>query len=246
MKRSELFSRHARDYSGSASFSGGKDLSRLIELMNPGASWKVLDVATGTGFTAFAVSRTCSSVTGMDTSAEMLAEARRLASESGSNGVSFIIGSAEQMPVADRSIDFITCRRAAHHFAEKDRFLSESARILTAGGGLGIVDMLSPDGFVEEYNRLERLRDDSHETAEDLHGWLELVEASGFRVDAFEVNEERQDFEKWATPLELDGKAAAECRRYLQQSEPDFAEAISLENDLSFVKRRMVLICRKA
>ena len=50
----QKFSEAAAEYAASAVHARGASLARLVELVDPKPSWRVLDVATGAGYTALA------------------------------------------------------------------------------------------------------------------------------------------------------------------------------------------------
>lgn len=86
----------------------------------------VLDVATGTGDIAAAVRRIAPhwTVVGLDRSLALSARARgRL------DGA--VAGDALRLPVADRSVDVVTCSQALHHFFDDDarRLVAELHRV---------------------------------------------------------------------------------------------------------------------
>ncbi|MDG6997313.1 MAG: class I SAM-dependent methyltransferase, partial [Nitrososphaerota archaeon] len=85
----EFFSKHAEGYAKSESHARGSDLALLIELAKPAKSDVVLDVATGTGFTAIEFAPLVKEVVAADITEEMLQEARKLASERGIKNIRF-------------------------------------------------------------------------------------------------------------------------------------------------------------
>ena len=76
----------------------------------------VLDVATGTGFAAFAALRLRPArVLGVDLSPAMIAQARAKAPELDPEGrITWQVGSALPMPVPDHSADVVVCASALH------------------------------------------------------------------------------------------------------------------------------------
>jgi ubiquinone/menaquinone biosynthesis C-methylase UbiE len=136
------------------------------------AGLRALDVATGTGifsrFLAAHPSGVCSSVTGVDVTPGMLAQAKSAAAKEGVS-VSFVEGDAADMRAlfADGSFDLVVCRLAVHHFASPQQQLAEMCRVCRKGGLVVIVDLTSSDNpaIAAEHNRLETLRDPSHTRA---------------------------------------------------------------------------------
>lgn len=242
---SDFFAKHAGAYSVSPSHASGSDLDLLINSLHIMNDDRAIDIATGTGFTAFRLAKEANLVIGLDLTREMEDQAVRLQSQQESRIVQFVLGNSEMLPFADMCSTVVTCRRAAHHFQRKERFLAESFRVLARGGRLGISDMVAPDGFRDEYNALERMRDPTHQTAEDAESWKGLLEEAGFILENFSVMEELATFEKWLYPLHTTSSEGVLCKEYLGSAEGTFRSALGLSDDLSFIKRRAVIIGRK-
>ena len=139
------FGEAAADYAASAVHAKGESLARLVALVAPKPSWRVLDVATGAGHTALAFAPHVAKVTASDITDQMLAEAKKLAAERGLGNVKTARAKAEDLPFPDMSFDLVTCRLAAHHFDKPRAFVAEAFRVLMPGGVLAIVDNISPD-----------------------------------------------------------------------------------------------------
>lgn len=245
MRGTDFFSRNAAAFASSTSHAKGKDLELLIGRLGTIGGSKVLDVATGTGFTAIALEKEGGGVTAVDPTSGMIMEAQKLADSAGAENLELVMGRAENLPVADSSIDIVTCRRAAHHFKDKAEFLNEVRRVLVNGGRFGLVDMVAPAGHANEFNELERQRDHSHVAAEEVTAWYALLSDAGFGVTSCDVEEDAQSFEKWLYPVERGSTDGEKCIELLGRAGASFADAIRLKADLSFTKSRMVLIARK-
>ncbi|MEP7008834.1 MAG: class I SAM-dependent methyltransferase [Acidobacteriota bacterium] len=105
------------------------------------AGMKVLDVATGTGVVARAALELvgpAGKVIGLDPSAGMLHEAERIP------GLRCVRGFAEALPVADRSVDFLSMGYALRHVADLAATFIEYRRVLRAGGRLLILEIVRP------------------------------------------------------------------------------------------------------
>ena len=105
----------------------------------PARPFRLLDVGTGTGRYLDMVSERLSSTLvtdlcpiGLDRSAAMLGEARRLNGRT-YPGASHLVGAVETLPIRAASCDAMTCFNAVHHF-DLARFASEAARVLTRSG----------------------------------------------------------------------------------------------------------------
>ena len=111
----------------------------------------VLDVACGCGASAMAVARSfhCR-VVGVDLGFGV-AEATRRAKESNMNGrVSFVLGDAEMLPLSGESFDAALCECSMSLFPDKGRGVAEVARLLRAGGKLGLSDVTVEPGCLPD------------------------------------------------------------------------------------------------
>lgn len=186
MTPKEQFDRQAAHYDGQWNAWSEENLAWMMEHGRFTATGRVLDVATGTGFTALAVAPLVAHVTGLDVSPGMLDQARRQAAEAGAANVEFQQGSAEAIPFSDSTFDAVTCRMAAHHFDSIPAFLAECARVLLPGGMLVIADTTVPDDapeLDEWQNRVELLRDPSHKRNYSPGEWSRSLAQAGFTID---------------------------------------------------------------
>jgi ubiquinone/menaquinone biosynthesis C-methylase UbiE len=100
----------------------------IAEFLEPLAGVRVLDVGTGTGRGAIALAARGARVTGVDASAEMLAVARRRATESGVE-VDFVQGDAHGLHFDDRSFEVVLCLRVLMHTPDWRKSLGELCRV---------------------------------------------------------------------------------------------------------------------
>lgn len=243
----EFFGKYAEEYAKSESHAKGSDLDVLIRLLSPQRDQKALDLATGTGFTAVALAKHVSWVSGLDKTEQMLEQARKYAKEENVNNVTFVTGDVEEMPFDPESFDIVTSRRAPHHFVDKNKFLVEAVRVMKNGGLLGISDMVIPEGDSDDgFNALERIRDPSHVRAESIEGWKLLFSEVGLQLIEVIGTEERIKFEKWIYPLEVDSDEGKKSLAFLENSSDAFKKVIGYEQeDRSFIKRRGIIVAQK-
>lgn len=185
----QVFGQRAAYYVTSATHTDPQVLAQVAERAQPRPEAIVLDIGTGTGHTAFALAPHVRLVMGLDPTAEMLEQAEALRHQRGLTNVTWLLGDAHHLPLASRSVDIVTCRRAAHHFTDIRRALSEMRRVLKAGGRLVIDDRAAPedpalDAFM---NTLDLLHDPSHVREYRPSEWETLLEEAGFIVDAVQV-----------------------------------------------------------
>ena len=100
----------------------------LAESLGDVTGRRILDMATGTGRAALALARRGALVTGVDASAEMLAIARKRASEAGLS-VDFDEGDAHALTYPNQSFDAVVCLRMLMHVPDWRKALSELCRV---------------------------------------------------------------------------------------------------------------------
>jgi ubiquinone/menaquinone biosynthesis C-methylase UbiE len=184
----KIFGERAAFYATSASHRDKQVLARVVEMANPEPHWTALDLATGTGHTAFAIAPYVRSVIGIDLTPQMLAEAEQLRAAQALSNVVFQIADVHDLPYEDSTFNLVTCRRAAHHFSDIRRALNEIRRVLKAGGRVVIDDRSVPeDDFVDRcMNLLDTYHDESHIREYRRSEWQTMLGQAGLSVDAVE------------------------------------------------------------
>jgi ubiquinone/menaquinone biosynthesis C-methylase UbiE len=183
------FSARAEHYVTSATHADPDRLARLVEMVAPGSHWRVLDIGTGTGHTAFAFAPAVAWVVGVDLTDEMLKKAERVRRDRGYGNVELQVGDVHRLPFKDGAFDLVTCRRAAHHFGDIGGALMQMRRVLKGGGRLMIDDRASPeDDEVDAIlHRLDVLHDESHVRQYRASEWRRMLEEAGFAVRGVEL-----------------------------------------------------------
>ncbi|HEY1409259.1 MAG TPA: methyltransferase domain-containing protein, partial [Promineifilum sp.] len=190
----EQFGANAGSYVSSPTHAQGASLTWLVEHVNPEPDWRLLDVATAVGHTAFAFAGRVAHVVGLDLTPQMLSLAAGLASERGVANVSFAVGDVDDMPFDDEAFDVVTCRIAPHHFPDVERFIGEAKRLLRRGGLLAVVDNIVPGSRLRGkkadrlraagayVNAFEKLRDPSHVRCLSFDEWIDALAAAGMQL----------------------------------------------------------------
>ncbi len=141
----DIFSRTAGDYDrverAMAFGSGSWYRRRALVQAGLRAGMTVIDVGVGTGLVAAAAAGIVGDatlVTGVDPSPGMVAAAKVPA------GVRLLTGSAEELPLADASADFISMGYALRHVDDLAASFAEFHRVLRPGGRLCVLEITQP------------------------------------------------------------------------------------------------------
>jgi len=185
------FGRHSEDY---AAYRPGFPASfyQRIDAIAPIRGTRSLDLATGPGTIALELAALGASVVGIDTSAEQIATAKRVAKERKLEGrVSFRTASAENTGLDASSFDLVTAGQCWHWF-DSGAAMEEIHRVLRPGGVLAIAYF----SYLAEHSRVVRDTEDlilEFNPAWTLAGWtgmfpeqIDEVIHGGFKlVEAF-------------------------------------------------------------
>ena len=118
--RGQIYYEHLHRYAVALPLANGKD---------------VLDIACGEGYGAAFLAMTAKSVIGVDIDEVSV---RHAAAQYPAMNLSFRVGSASQIPLADASVDVITSFETIEHLAEHELMIREMARVLRPHGQLVI------------------------------------------------------------------------------------------------------------
>jgi demethylmenaquinone methyltransferase / 2-methoxy-6-polyprenyl-1,4-benzoquinol methylase len=152
-----MFGRIARRYDvANRLLSGGADIrwrKRLVRAVARQSPNDVLDLATGSGDVAFALSRglpRSTHILGMDFCQPMLDEAeakKRAAGGSSFQNVRFQQGDGLALPLADSSFDAVTISFGLRNLADRNQGLREMRRVLRPGGRLFVLEFSQPHAW---------------------------------------------------------------------------------------------------
>ncbi len=195
----EQFNRQAANYAVSVPHATSDSLGIISELAAMGQYHLALDIATGPGFTAFAIADFCNTVIASDFAEAMLDQARKIADDRDIHNVRFEIIEAHDIPYPDKSIDLVTCRTAAHHFHDIPQFLSEVHRILKPDGIFLLCDTTTSENheLAQWHQRVEAERDPSHVAAPSPSQWSTLITDARFKITHNQATQVNMTFNHW-------------------------------------------------
>jgi SAM-dependent methyltransferase len=115
---------------------------------------RILDIATGTGWTARNVARGGAAVTGVDIADDLLAAAKQLSAHV-TPPIEFQHADAEALPFDDKSFDGVISTFGIMFAGDHQKAASEAARVCRPGGRLVLATWTpDPDGYVAKFFRV--------------------------------------------------------------------------------------------
>jgi SAM-dependent methyltransferase len=123
-------------------------IEHCVTRLNPQPGERILDLATGTGWTSRAVARRGALVTGVDIAQELLEAARANAMAAGLP-IAYQLGDAESLPFKDGEFDAVISTFGVMFATRPDAAAAELARVCRKGGRIALATW-TPDGGVFE------------------------------------------------------------------------------------------------
>jgi SAM-dependent methyltransferase len=121
-------------------------LDHCVRRIDPQTGERILDVATGTGWTSRLLARRHANVTGVDIAADLLAAAKEHAKAEGLHIV-YDIGDAEKLPYPDGCFDAVVSTFGVMFVSRPEIAAAELARVCRKGGRIGLATW-PPEGSV--------------------------------------------------------------------------------------------------
>ncbi|SHN29752.1 class I SAM-dependent methyltransferase [Streptomyces yunnanensis] len=196
-----------------------RGLDWILEQLAPSADAQVLDVAAGAAHLGRALAPHVNHVCALDLTREMLEQGQRLATAAGLRNATFTLADAARLPYLDDQFDLVVCRLALHQVADPAAMVREMVRVTRPGGRIGVTDMIADEDseLAEETNRLERLRDPSHNRTLSLTEVHALLKAAGASVASTAVRDHDLDLTDWLTRSETPAPVRAQIRTRLEE-----------------------------
>ena len=126
-------------------------IEHCLARLAPMPSERVLDVATGTGWTARRLATLGAIVTGIDLGADLIAAAEAIAKKAQFN-IDFQVGDAEKLGFADQSFDAAISTCGVMFVRDPQAAANELARICRKGGRIGLTTWPSDGAIAGLFN----------------------------------------------------------------------------------------------
>lgn len=222
----EEFTHQAGSFGSSAAMTSAQTLGALIELVPEDAGARWIDVACGPGVISRAMAGRVGSVSGVDLTPAMVEEAERRARADGIDNVSFALGDATALDLADASFDGAITRLSLHHIPAPGRVVAEMARVVRPGGLVAVSDIVGDgDGEAAAWREeIERLRDPSHWVCRTPEQLRRMGAMAGLVVEHEELVQVDIDFDDWLA-RGSGGRAATPLVDELLAQRPEGAES---------------------
>jgi ubiquinone/menaquinone biosynthesis C-methylase UbiE len=241
------FGGSAAAYVTSAGHAAGEDLDRLLAWGAARRPDRVLDLATGGGHTALLFAGIARRVVAVDLTEPMLRAAREHVRARDGAHVELVAADASDLPFGDGAFDVVTCRTAAHHFADVGAAVRQIQRVLRPGGALLLQDILGHDdaaasAFILE---VERRRDPSHVRSYRAAEWKAFLRAAGLTVMEDAVIWKIREWDDWTGRMRMTSEARHELEAFVRAA-PEGCRAafdfkLSGERVESFNDRQILL-----
>ena len=250
-KNQKAFTRQSKGFSSEGdTYADATELAWMLEELPVSPNAHALDIATGTGEFARALSPKIGSVVGLDATDAMMEQGRKFVEKAGISNISFKQGFVQELPFEDASFDIVACRYAFHHFADPKPVLAEMVRVCKPGGHIIIVDIIVPDeSLAVENNYYEWLCDQSHTRALHPGEFETCLGLFGMEVISTRTRALENEFVEWMdfslTEKQHREKILRAVRNELDGGPKTGLDAYAKDSVLCFNQLGLCVIARK-
>jgi SAM-dependent methyltransferase len=174
-----------RKHYDDVSYAVSDALAHAAQRLNARAGERILDVATGTGWSARNVARTGATVTGVDISWELLVAARELSAHV-RPAIELRQGDAERLPFNDGAFDGIISTFGVMFAFDQAQAAAELARVCRRGGRLALTTWAPTEAVAEFFGIIARHKDAPAPPASPL-SWGDPVHVEKLLGKAFDL-----------------------------------------------------------
>jgi SAM-dependent methyltransferase len=196
----ERFTKTAEVFGQYAVTSRVTEAETLARMVGANENDRGVDLASGPGTLALRFARHVRWILALDLTPAILKRARETAAHDDLlPKMSFTIGDAQRVPLADNALDLAVTSYSLHHISDPGRVISEMSRVVKKGGRVGLIDIEVPeDPEIRALNhRIEFIRDNSHSRSLTQTEFESMFAAAGLRITAMEHKSHPRTFEHW-------------------------------------------------
>jgi ubiquinone/menaquinone biosynthesis C-methylase UbiE len=183
-----MWGRGGRHYDD-VSFAVSDALAHAAQRLDAHAGERILDVATGTGWSARNAARMGAAVTAVDIADELLAAARELSAHL-RPAIEFRHGDAECLPFPDRAFDGVISTFGVMFALDQAQAAAEMARVCRPGGRLALATWAPAGAASEFFGIIARHRDAPPPPSSPL-AWGDQTHVEKLLGKAFELKFEQ-------------------------------------------------------
>jgi SAM-dependent methyltransferase len=125
-------------------------IEHCVLRLGPKQGERILDLATGTGWTSRAVARRGAKVVGVDIASDLVAAAKARAADEGLD-IGYRIGDAEKLPFADGDFDAVISTCGVMFASRQEAAASELSRVCRKGGRIALTTWLSDSNLFKMF-----------------------------------------------------------------------------------------------
>ncbi len=218
------FTARAAQYNASARWCEDAEVTRLtLEVADPAAGDRLLDVACGTGLVSRAFKGRVAGVTGLDLTPAMCTQALPFLDR-------LVLGSAEDMPFQRRMFDVAICRQGIQ-FVDAPRAVGEMARVTRPGGRIVLINLCAfgPDDRDECFD-IQRLRNPARRNCFVKEDLVALLEGAGCRDVQVREHITAEDVDVWADNGAIAQERCARIRERYHEASPEFRQRHNVQD----------------
>lgn len=229
----EQFTTTTESYAASAVLADQEARRAFARFVGAAPGDRVLDFATGTGFTGLAFAEDAGMVVGLDITASMLRRALQERDQRDIRNFSVLLGDIERAPVTRDAFDVVTCTSSFHHFPDLEVVVREMARVCRPGGRIAIRDITTSEdpAQAEAHQRMERLRDPSHTWCLTPSRMEALLDGCGLRVARLELHDTSRELEEWLAIARPSAEVAQQVRALMAAAIEDNRAGLQVRRD---------------
>ena len=165
-------------------------MERLNTAAQPTLADRMLDVACGTGLVSQAFHGRVASITGIDLTPAMMANAVGRADY-------LTVGSAESMPFPEATFDLAMCRQGLQ-FMNAEKATAEMVRVIRRGGRVVLIDLCAYGEERDEYFEILQLRNPSRRNFFVADDVARLLRAAGCSTVSTFQHISRENVDVWS------------------------------------------------